>query len=105
MLHSWRLSYTWHYSHTNNNKVISIVSNISSFQTKQHQMQGRQREHNVQFYSWSGFQQPPSNNGQLSLSLVPYKQAFPEHETVNMCCDTLSVLEMCKMTKLLSTRT
>lgn len=105
MLHSWRLTYTGHYSRTNNNKVISIVSNTSSFQTKQHQMQGRQSVHNVQFYIRSGFQQPPSNNGRLSQSLVPFKQAFPEHETVNMHCDTQSILEASKVTKLLSTRT
>lgn len=43
-------------------------------------MQRRQNAHNVQFYSWSGFQQPPTNNGQLSLSLVPFKRTFPEHE-------------------------
>lgn len=68
-------------------------------------MQGRQSVHNAQFYSWSGFQQPPSNNGQLRLSLVPFKLAFPEHETVSMYCDTPSILETCKMTKLLSTGT
>lgn len=82
MFHSWRLTCTRHYSHTNNNneKIISIVSDISSFRTKQHQMQRRQSIHNMQFYSWSGFQQLPSNNGPLSISLVPFKQMVPGHE-------------------------
>lgn len=82
MFHSWRLTCTRHYSHTNNNneKIISIVSDISSFRTKQHQMQRRQSIHNMQFYSWSGFQQLPFNNGPLSLSLVAFKQMVPGHE-------------------------
>lgn len=82
MFHSWRLTCTRHYSHTNNNneKIISIVSDISSFRTKQHQMQRRQSIHNTQFYSWSGFQQLPFNNGPLSLSLVAFKQMVPGHE-------------------------